>query len=247
MHKMNFNSVVRTLSIVLVLLLLAPINAIYVFADSDGLSDRQAEITEEKTKSYDDLAKPLLVSKAKPLPDSKDEKPGAEKPATETQPPQKKYNTEVKTKPFPVWTAVGIGAAAAGVIGLAIGSGGGGSSSATPTPPPEPPPEIVGPDLNGSDWSGSILFKDVGENLITATVTHVGDQVTIETSQPAGELGHLFTGTISASGKMKMIDTSDGQDWTSLYGPETSNSLALADYVFVDGVNTGTNVLKLRR
>lgn len=242
---MNSNSVVRTLSIVLVLLLLAPINAVYVFADSDGLSDRQAEITKEKTKS-DDLAKPLLVSKVKPLPDSKEEKPV---PDSETQPPKKQYNTTVKTKPFPVWTAVGIGVAAAGVIGLAIGSssGGGDDTPPVPTPTPEPPPEIVGPDLNGSDWSGSILFKDIGEDQITATITHVGDQVTIETSRPADSLGHLLKGTITSSGNMIMYDTSDGEDWTSLYGPETSNSLTLADYVFEDGVNTGTNVLKLRR
>jgi hypothetical protein len=246
MHKMNSNSVVRALSIVLVLFLLAPVNAVYVFADSDGLSDPQAENTTEKMKNDDDLAKPLLVSKVKPLPDSKEEKDGAEKPASETQPPPKKYITKVKTKPFPIWTAVGIGVAAAGVIGLAIGSGGGGSSAA-PTPPPEPPPEIVGPDLNGSDWSGSILFKDIGEDQITATITHVGNQVTIETSRPADSLGHLLTGTITSSGNMLMYDTSDGQDWTSLYGPETSNSLSLADYVFENGVNTGTNVLKLRR
>jgi len=288
---MNSNSVVRTLFIVFALLLLAPVNAVYVFADSDGVSrnielakrkknkaesmkartksddpakplldSKEKKPEKEKSQNDDDLAKPLLDSKKKPLPYSK-----TKKPALEKRPKKNKYITKVKTKPFPIWTTVGIGVAAAGVIGLAIGSSGGSDSpSITPTSPtsdtpatdtpvtPTPTPtsksqEIVGPDISGSEWSGSILYRTAGEDRITATITQEGDQVTILTSLPAGSLGHLLIGSMSPSGAMFMYDQSDGEDWTSIYHPANSNSIALADYVFIDGYNTGTNIMKLRR
>ncbi len=74
MRKMNSNSVVRTFSIILVLLLLAPVNTVYVFADSDGLS-RNIELAKNKSKTESMKEKTKSDNLAKPLIDSKEEKP----------------------------------------------------------------------------------------------------------------------------------------------------------------------------
>lgn len=249
MQKLHLKAGVIALSVIVAIFGLIPMNPVYVFADS-----------EQEDMKATDYAKPKFnissnSTKSSPNPDKTIDSDGKPVLKKHTPAEEGEGQTHTRVDTDTTWMIIGAGVAAVGAIGLAIGSSSGGDgdsnsgagSTPSPTPTPKPTPEIVGPDLNGGDWSGSILYKDVGEDRITATITHVGDQVTIETSRPADSLGHLLTGTITSSGNMYMFDAADGEEWTSLYGPASSNSFALADYVFEGFVNTGTNILKLRR
>jgi hypothetical protein len=105
---------------------------------------------------------------------------------------------------------------------------------------------IVGPDLNGDEWAG--YYKSVNGNfeMMTAVIYHVGNQVTIQTSKPSGVASRL-DGKIDAIGRMTLYDAYDNEDWTTLYGPVTTNSINLADYVFKGTQRQDTNIIILKR
>ena len=107
-------------------------------------------------------------------------------------------------------------------------------------------PELVGPDLNGDDWAG--YYKSVNGNfeLMTATIEHVGNSVTIQTSKASGVASSLY-GTIDSFGNMMLYDDFDNEDWTTHYGPATNDSINLADYVFKDTSKVDTNIIILKR
>jgi hypothetical protein len=44
-----------------------------------------------------------------------------------------------------------------------------------------------------------------------------------------------------------LYDAFDGEDWTTLYGPASTNSINLADFVYRDKSLVDTNVLILKR
>ena len=91
-----------------------------------------------------------------------------------------------------------------------------------------PPP--IGPDLRGR-WGGAYYQTNRGGQLsLTATVRQDGDAVTITTSKTGGT-AVLLTGTTDERGHLDMTDGFDGQEWTSFFGPASTNHIKLADYV----------------
>ena len=114
------------------------------------------------------------------------------------------------------------------------------------TEPDEPRPQVVGPDLNGDDWKG--YYKSVQGHYValTASIDHVGNEVTIQTSKQSG-VASTLVGKINSVGQMTMYDLYDNQDWTTLYGPASTNSINLADFVFVEFSKIDTNILILKR
>ena len=155
---------------------------------------------------------------------------------------------------------VGGAVAAVGALAIAVGSSSGSSDPGTPppeltptpsepTPPssdpdpdppslPDPPPDPstnppVGPDLNGSDWTGFLDIKDSrhkGFQAISASIIHSGSSVQIKTSSTL-DYGRQFNGTISSSGYMLMYDSISGEDWTTHKGNASTKSVDLYDYV----------------
>jgi len=135
------------------------------------------------------------------------------------------------------------------------------SSDPDPDPEPEPepdPPSLpdppsdpstnppVGPDLNGSDWTGFLDIKDVrhrGYQSISASIIHSGSSVQIKTSSTL-DYGRQFNGTISSSGYMLMYDSISGEDWTTYKGNASTNRVPLYD--FVNGFKD-LDVMKLSR
>ncbi len=114
-----------------------------------------------------------------------------------------------------------------------------------PDPDPEPDPDIpdlpdvpsgtdpVGPDLNGSDWTGFLDINDSGHRgfqAISAKINHNGSSVQIYTSSTL-DYGRKFSGTISSSGYMLMYDSISGEDWTTHKGNATKDRVDLYDYV----------------
>jgi hypothetical protein len=126
--------------------------------------------------------------------------------------------------------AVGLLAVGAVVLGV-----GGGSSSSGSQPPPteEPLTPVVGPNINGVDWVGSLEIKDTraqGFQNIAATVVQNGAAVQIVTSSTL-EYGHMFSGRISNNGFMLIYDSITGEDWTTHYKNASANSIDLYDFV----------------
>lgn len=125
--------------------------------------------------------------------------------------------------------------------------GGSGSSSGGGSEPQTPVEAPIGPDLNGDTWRGDFRTLDGVVTPLTATIVHEGNRVIIDTSLPDTGPEGRFQGTISAVGGLLVYDTFDGEDWTTLFGPASANSINLADFVFVDGQNTQTNIIILKR
>ncbi len=110
---------------------------------------------------------------------------------------------------------------------------------------PDTTASTVGPNLNGDNWEG--YFKSVEGDFtpMSATIRHVGNEVTILTTKEG--IAHKMTGITDGSGNMFMIDEADGEDWTTLYGAASANSINLADFVFVNGSQVDTNIIILKR
>jgi hypothetical protein len=104
---------------------------------------------------------------------------------------------------------------------------------------------VVGPNLNGQ-WSGYYKSANGKLDYLSATIVHTGRQVTINTTRPSGIVREL-KGTIDSVGRMLMYDSFDREDWTTLYGPASVNSINLADYVKVNNKLVDTNILILKR
>lgn len=97
-------------------------------------------------------------------------------------------------------------------------------------------------DIQGA-WLGEYYTTGTTNDeseAITAVVEQDGDAVTIDTSL-SGQ-ADLFTGTIDSEGVLDLTDASDGQHWTSISGPATSNSIVIGDYLFEEA---GTNGVPL--
>ena len=109
------------------------------------------------------------------------------------------------------------------------------SSSSYPEdlPPVPEPTSVVGPNLNGSDWTGYLDIEETGNEgyqRISARIDHSGSSVQIYTSSTLN-YGRKFSGTISSSGYMLMYDSVTGEDWTTHKGNARSGSVDLYDYV----------------
>ena len=111
--------------------------------------------------------------------------------------------------------------------------------------PAVPGTQVTGPNLNGF-WRGEFSRDSGGREAVSATIRHVGDVVVIETSRRPG-IAKKFVGTIRSTGRMFMIDQFDSEDWTTLFGPASSNSITLADFVFAGSSMVDTNTLRLQR
>jgi hypothetical protein len=117
------------------------------------------------------------------------------------------------------------------------------SPGVAPQPPANVP--IVGPNLNGN-WAGYYKSTSGKYENLRATITHTGSRVEIVTTKSSGVARELV-GRIDAIGKMLLYDSFDNEDWTTLYGPASANSINLADFVFLGSVIVDTNVLILKR
>ncbi len=134
-------------------------------------------------------------------------------------------------------------AAVAGIGALAFGGGSGGSSTTTTTTTTDSSSStstdsssstsLVGPNLNGSNWSGYLNLKDnraEGYQNITASIVHEGAAVQITTTSTL-KYGQQFSGRISSNGYMLLYDSVTGEDWTTHYSNAVSTQIDLYDYV----------------
>jgi len=125
----------------------------------------------------------------------------------------------------------------------------GGGQAAQPQNPDAVTPDLtaatIGPNLNGDTWAGYFKSVEGAFTSMGATINHVGNKVTILTTK-AG-IAHKLVGVIDGSGNMFMIDQVDGEDWTTLYGAVSANSINLADFVFTGGSKVDTNIIILKR
>lgn len=166
-----------------------------------------------------------------------DASPGKEKTETES---QEKSTTDVTkalsedTESIDGLTMLYIGGAVAGAAVLAAALGSSSSTSDPIVPPPELPTiPIVGPDLRGTGWTGTLNIKDQrykGFQAISAKIAQRGSSVQIDTSSTL-YYGRQFNGTISSSGYMLMYDSISGEDWTTFKNNATSTKVDLYDYV----------------
>ncbi len=131
------------------------------------------------------------------------------------------------------------------LLGLVSCNQGGGSSSGGGEAVVLEPP--IGPDLNGDTWQGYFRNLTGAYTALSATIFHEGNRVIIDTSLPDTMSIGRFQGTISSVGGLLLIDSFDGEDWTTLYGPASVNSINLADFVFTEGSNVDTNIIILKR
>ncbi|MEE9447728.1 MAG: hypothetical protein V3V09_07185 [Arenicellales bacterium] len=106
---------------------------------------------------------------------------------------------------------------------------------------------LIGPDMNGDTWQGYYRNLHGGYSPMSAVITHTGDKIIIETSLPNTGVAGRLQGRITPSGTMFLYDLFDGEDWTTLYGGASANSINLADFVFVEGQNVDTNIIILKR
>jgi hypothetical protein len=155
-------------------------------------------------------------------------------------------------------TMLYVGGALAGVGALAIALGSSSSSSGPDTPPPEPgspsvpdspsepdfpslpdPPSDpstnppVGPDLNGTNWTGFLEIKDSkyrGYQAISATIVHSGSSLQINTSSTL-QYGQQYNGTISSGGYISVVDSATGQTWTTFRNNAYTRRVDLYDWV----------------
>jgi hypothetical protein len=112
------------------------------------------------------------------------------------------------------------------------------SSSSSPSYPEGLPPvpeatSVVGPNLNGSNWTGFLDIEDrrhEGYQSISARIDQSGSSVQIYTSSTL-DYGRKFSGTISSSGYMLMYDSITGEDWTTHRGNASSRRVDLYDFV----------------
>lgn len=98
---------------------------------------------------------------------------------------------------------------------------------------------FAGPLVDGADWSGRYYIWPFGEDLqaISASITQlpfssVADIIEVTTSLHGK--GHHMTGTLSNTGRVKLTDSYDGDQWTTHNEPaelSTSSHFHCEDYV----------------
>jgi len=139
------------------------------------------------------------------------------------------------------WLYVGV--ATAGVVGLAAALASSSGSSDTEESTTTTTTEKVGPDIAGSDWSGSLELRregSEGTEGVTASITHNGAAVTISTSSTLS-YGKYFSGKISSGGYITVRDRDGGKTWTTHFVRATGKSIRL-----YDAVNEETDYDRLR-
>lgn len=99
-------------------------------------------------------------------------------------------------------------------------------------------------------WSGIYYRTDqAGEESINATITQDGSAVVINTTKNSTP-GQFFTGTISSSAYLTLTDGSDGETWTSHFGPATASSINIADYITAPSTgnpNPGLHIIQISK
>jgi hypothetical protein len=99
------------------------------------------------------------------------------------------------------------------------------------------------------EWSGQFYVTGQENDAIevTAVVSQDRDAVIIRTDRPSG-VGQLFVGFLEPDGSMGLIDSFDGEIWTTYYGPATEDTITIADFIPVNGSNfSQLNVITLVR
>jgi hypothetical protein len=113
-------------------------------------------------------------------------------------------------------------AGAVSAVSLLEGCGGGGGGGGGA-------PSVIGPNLNGA-WEGDFYITDgTVDYTITAQISHEGSNITLRTSRSAGT-GVLLTGWINTEGHMQLTDGFDGETWTTIEGPATTNHVLIEDF-----------------
>ncbi len=183
--------------------------------------------TEDNNKATPITETPITISEEKKV---RPPKQAVEKTKTEPRVVVSNSDDDGKT-----WLYVGV--ATAGVVGiaaaLASSSGSSDTEESTTTTTTSTTQKKVGPDIEGSDWTGTLDIRRSGyegKQAITATITHRGSAVTIRTSSTLHH-GKHFKGKISSSGYIKVYDTSGGKTWTTHFGRASSSSIRLYDAV----------------
>ena len=94
--------------------------------------------------------------------------------------------------------------------------------------------DIIGPDIQGDDWTGTAFLQDghgvrYNPTNVSAVVTQENDQVTITLTFLEFNLwgiSEYFWGTIFESGHMTLYDElSPPETWTTHFGPATETSI----------------------
>jgi hypothetical protein len=105
------------------------------------------------------------------------------------------------------------------------------------------------PDIGGENWAGYFTNTHITtQEPLTASIIQEGSNVTIVTTLTG--LGHELIGTINSRGDMLLYDSYDGEDWTTHYGPASSRSVNIYDYVYPTPsgeTETPLNVIILNR
>jgi hypothetical protein len=213
--------------IVLATILSVSIFNLPISSIADSVDQKKSDFVSEEEKSKEEEIQSQVS----------DASPGKEKTETES---QEKSTTDVTkalsedTESIDGLTMLYIGGAVAGAAVLAAALGSSSSTSDPIVPPPELPTiPIVGPDLRGTGWTGTLNIKDQrykGFQAISAKIAQRGSSVQIDTSSTL-YYGRQFNGTISSSGYMLMYDSISGEDWTTFKNNATSTKVDLYDYV----------------
>ena len=106
---------------------------------------------------------------------------------------------------------------------------------------PQVTSDIIGPDIQGDDWTGRSYFMDGHGNIyhqydteVSAIVTHEDEQVTITlTFYGPNWLGisEYFRGSMDESGNMTLYDELEPPEtWTTHFNPATETSIIIADF-----------------
>jgi hypothetical protein len=142
--------------------------------------------------------------------------------STSQERPEDKENVYSKRE----WLLYGGGAAlAVGIAAVAAGSSSGSNSSESSCD------EVtVGPSIDGSEWSGTLVLENYGTQAVTATITQCGNRVLIQTSSTF-TYGQKLEGTMASDGDMYVWDATTGEEWTTHYGTASSSSIKLYDFV----------------
>ncbi|MBM4143570.1 MAG: hypothetical protein FJ225_08285 [Lentisphaerae bacterium] len=105
------------------------------------------------------------------------------------------------------------------------------------------------PDVAG-EWKGCHYIRrggrNVGQTSVTATIfQNEADRTRVTVVTSLHGMGQFLSGTIDASGFMFLIDLFDGEDWTTHYRNATPDFIEIDDYLMVNNVITGVNVVYL--
>ncbi len=88
-------------------------------------------------------------------------------------------------------------------------------------------------NLTGDNWQGEFYRTDSsGRQSITASATHSGNSIDIDTSRSNSSIAGRFVGDINSKGDMFVYDVYDNEIWTTYFGPARQERFVLADFVY---------------